>query len=62
METATYEALRQFADSWGLVYMFGIFAVVTVMLFWRGARQHAAEAALIPLKDDDEPLKTDSQK
>ena len=61
METATYEAFRQFADSWGLVYMFGIFVVVTVMLFWRGAKQRAAEAARIPLVDD-EPLKTDHLK
>jgi cytochrome c oxidase cbb3-type subunit 4 len=61
METATYEALRQFADSWGLVYMFGIFAVVTATLFWRGAKHRAAEAARIPLMDDDKPLETDGQ-
>lgn len=61
METATYELLRQFADSWGLVYMFGICAVVAVMLFWRGAKQNASEAARIPLTDD-EPLAGDSGK
>jgi cytochrome c oxidase cbb3-type subunit 4 len=61
MDTATYEGLRQFADSWGLVYMFGIFAVVSVMLFWRGAKQRAVEAARIPLADDDRPLTTERQ-
>jgi cbb3-type cytochrome oxidase subunit 3 len=39
MDTATYENMRQFADSWGLAYMLGIFLVVTAMLFWRGAKQ-----------------------
>jgi cytochrome c oxidase cbb3-type subunit 4 len=59
MDTATYESLRQFADSWGLVYMLGIFVVVMATLFWRGARQHALEAAHIPLMDDDHPLGSD---
>jgi cytochrome c oxidase cbb3-type subunit 4 len=56
MDTATYENMRQFADSWGLAYMLGIFLVVTAMLFWRGAKQRAAAAARIPLLDDDKPL------
>jgi cytochrome c oxidase cbb3-type subunit 4 len=55
MDTATYEGLRQFADSWGLVYMLAIFLAVTVILFWRGARERAVEAAQIPLLDDDTP-------
>jgi cytochrome c oxidase cbb3-type subunit 4 len=59
MNIATYESLRQFADSWGLVYMLGIFVVVTAMLFWRGARQRAQEAARIPLMDDDRALGSD---
>jgi len=58
MDTATYENLRQFADSWGLVYMLGIVIVVMVMLFWRGAKQRAVEASRIPLMDD-EPLGSD---
>jgi cytochrome c oxidase cbb3-type subunit 4 len=56
MNIATYESLRQFADSWGLVYMLGIFVVMMAMLFWRGAKQHAQEAARIPLMDDDRAL------
>ena len=59
MDTATYEGLRQFADSWGLVYMLAIFLVVMAMLFWRGARQRALEASRIPLLDDDRPLGSD---
>ena len=56
MDLSTYEGLRQFADSWGLVYMLGIFGVVAVMLFLSGAKQHAVDAANIPLADDDRPL------
>ncbi|MEQ1901474.1 MAG: cbb3-type cytochrome c oxidase subunit 3 [Devosia sp.] len=52
METAFYDALRQFADSWGLVYMLGIFLVVLALIFRRGAKDSALEAARIPLDDD----------
>jgi cytochrome c oxidase cbb3-type subunit 4 len=52
METATYEWLRQFADSWGLVYMFAIFVAVLIFIFAPGAKQRAKEAAHIPLDDD----------
>jgi cytochrome c oxidase cbb3-type subunit 4 len=55
MDLSTYEGLRQFADSWGLIYMFGIFGVVAVTLFARGAGQRAREAASIPLGDDEQP-------
>ena len=56
MDLSTYEGLRQFADSWGLVYMFGIFGVVAAMLFLRGAKHRATEAANIPLTDDEQPI------
>jgi cytochrome c oxidase cbb3-type subunit 4 len=55
MSTATYEGLRQFADSWGLLYMVGILLVVMALLFWRGAGQRASDAARIPLMDDQPP-------
>lgn len=48
----SYDAFRQFADSWGLLYMLGIFLVVIVMLFRPGAKQHANDAANIPFKED----------
>ncbi|MEO7223992.1 MAG: cbb3-type cytochrome c oxidase subunit 3 [Devosia sp.] len=56
METAIYETMRHFADSWGLVYMVGIFIAVLVRISLPGAKQHAIEAARIPL-DDDRPAK-----
>jgi cytochrome c oxidase cbb3-type subunit IV len=52
METALYDMLRHFADSWGLLYMMAIFLAVVFMIARPGARAHARAAALIPLKDE----------
>lgn len=51
METARYDMLRQFADSWGLLYMMAIFLVVVFMILRPGARANAEAAARIPLED-----------
>lgn len=48
-----YDAMRHFADSWGLVYLFGIFISVAVFMLRPGAGQKARDAALIPLKNDE---------
>jgi cytochrome c oxidase cbb3-type subunit 4 len=53
MPTADYDAMRHFADSWGLLYMLGIFLAVAIMLFLPGAGVRAQAAARIPLADDD---------
>lgn len=55
METVTYDMLRHFADSWGLVYMMAIFLAVAVMIIRPGARGKAIDAAQIPFKDETEP-------
>ena len=55
METAQYDMLRHFADSWGLLYMMAIFFAVVFMIVRPGARASAQAAARIPL-DDNEPL------
>lgn len=60
MDTATYEAMRQFADSWGLLYMLAIFLVVLAYVMRPGARMHAETAARIPL-DDNHPAGRDPQ-
>jgi cytochrome c oxidase cbb3-type subunit 4 len=51
METAHYDALRHFADSWGLLYMMAIFLLVVFFILRPGARARAVEAARIPLED-----------
>jgi len=60
METAQYDMMRHFADSWGLVYMMAIFLAVVFFIVKPGARSNALEAARIPL-DDDQP-RNDAQR
>jgi cytochrome c oxidase cbb3-type subunit 4 len=48
----TYDSLRHFADSWGLVYLFVQFVAVIAFTFRPGARKHYDEAARTALKED----------
>ncbi len=48
----TYTAMRQFADSWGLLFMALFFIGVVLFAFRPGSRALADEAARIPLKED----------
>ncbi|MGJ8569930.1 MAG: cbb3-type cytochrome c oxidase subunit 3 [Hoeflea sp.] len=48
----TYTAMRHFADSWGLVFMFVVFIGVVLFMFRPGAKKAAQDAAQIPLKED----------
>jgi cytochrome c oxidase cbb3-type subunit 4 len=52
MNTAHYDMLRHFADSWGLLYMMAIFLTVVVFILKPGARASAEQAARIPLDDE----------
>jgi cytochrome c oxidase cbb3-type subunit 4 len=49
---STYEAMRHFADSWGMLAMLLFFAGSIAFLFRPGAKKLADEAAQIPLKED----------
>lgn len=66
MDTETYTAMRHFADSWGLVYMFVVFLCVAVFIFRPGARRAAENAASIVLRDDlpatERPARGESEK
>jgi len=55
MDTAHYDTLRHFADSWGLLYMLAIFLTVVFFCVRPGAKARAVEAASIPL-DDEAPI------
>lgn len=48
-----YENMRQFADSWGLAYLFALFIIAILFTFRPGSRTHADDAAQIPLKEDE---------
>jgi cytochrome c oxidase cbb3-type subunit 4 len=49
---STYEAMRHFADSWGMLAMLVFFAGCVLLVFLPGSRKRAAEAANIPLQED----------
>ncbi|AKH99929.1 Cbb3-type cytochrome oxidase, subunit 3 [Hoeflea sp. IMCC20628] len=48
----TYTAMRHFADSWGLVFLFVVFVGMVLFLLRPGAKKAADDAAQIPLKED----------
>ena len=50
---STYEMLRHFADSWGLVAMMVIFTACALWPFRPGARAANEAAAKMIFKDDD---------
>ena len=46
-----YDTFRHFADSWGLLYMLGVFLTVILFLLRPGAGSRAVDAAHIPLRE-----------
>ncbi|MGQ5700871.1 cbb3-type cytochrome oxidase subunit 3 [Sandaracinobacteroides sp. A072] len=46
-----YETLRQFADSWGLLFMVVTFLVVIGWAFRPGSRSQQDDARMIPFRD-----------
>jgi len=47
-----YESMRQFADSWGLLYLVILFVAAVAYTYRPGGRRSADDAAAIPLKED----------
>ncbi len=52
----TYSILRHFADSWGLLVMFGFFVCVILWAFRPGARAAQIDSANIIFRNDAEPV------
>ena len=50
---STYETLRHFADSWGLLVMLFVFLTLAAWPFRPGARNRNDEAARMIFKGDD---------
>jgi cytochrome c oxidase cbb3-type subunit 4 len=53
-EHSTYETLRHFADSYGLVAMAIVFLVLVAWPFRPGAKRHNDRAANLIFKDSDD--------
>ncbi|MEM5500265.1 MULTISPECIES: cbb3-type cytochrome c oxidase subunit 3 [Ahrensia] len=48
----SYQTMRTFADSWGLLYMFIIFCFVVFWTFRPSSKPMNDDAAQIPFKED----------
>ncbi|RLQ87150.1 cbb3-type cytochrome oxidase subunit 3 [Notoacmeibacter ruber] len=48
----SYNELRHFADSWGLLAMLAFFLTAVIMVLLPGARSKAQDAAQIPFRED----------
>jgi cytochrome c oxidase cbb3-type subunit 4 len=51
--TFDYQAMRTFADSWGLLYMLVVFLIAVFWTFRPGSKDISDDAAQIPFKEDD---------
>ena len=51
----TYTLLREFADSWMLLYLFGLFIGVIIWVFRPGSTKNYSNAASIPFRHEDKP-------
>lgn len=49
---STYEALRHFADSWGLMLLVAVFLALVLWPFRPGAKKHNDQAAQVIFKED----------
>jgi cytochrome c oxidase cbb3-type subunit 4 len=52
MMSATYKALAEFAQTWGLLYFVGIFFVVLAYALWPSRQARFDKAARMPLRED----------
>lgn len=58
----TYSLLRQFADSWHLLFMFCFFVGIWIWVFRPSARDAYNDAAHIALRHSDSPISGDDEK
>jgi cytochrome c oxidase cbb3-type subunit 4 len=47
-----YTFMREFADSWGLIYLFVIFIAAVAFTFRPGSKDIADKISRIPLEED----------
>ncbi|PIE11965.1 MAG: CcoQ/FixQ family Cbb3-type cytochrome c oxidase assembly chaperone [Rhodobacterales bacterium] len=51
----TYSAFREFADSWGMLAIFGVFIFAIFWAFRPGSRELHDDAANVPFRHEDRP-------
>jgi cytochrome c oxidase cbb3-type subunit 4 len=55
----TYSLLRQFADSWMLLFLFVFFIAVVIWVFRPGATKTYEDPSGIPFRHEDKPASSD---
>ncbi len=59
----TYSLLREFADSWMLLFLFVFFLGIVFWVFRPGSKKTYVETANIPFQHEDKPyIDTEAQK
>ncbi len=58
----TYSILREIADSWVLLALFGFFAGVVVWVFRPGSRAEQQDAGQVPFRHEDRPAAAQTKK
>jgi cytochrome c oxidase cbb3-type subunit 4 len=58
----TYSVLREFADSWMLLFLFLFFIGVVVWVFLPRNREHHRDSANIPFRHEDKPASGDDDR
>ncbi len=51
----TYSFLREFADSWMLLFLFVFFLAIVLWVFRPGASKEYSDTANIPFRHEDKP-------
>lgn len=55
----TYSFLREFADSWMLLFLFVFFLAIVFWVFRPGASKEYKDTANIPFRHEDKPATTE---
>ncbi|WP_299425469.1 cbb3-type cytochrome c oxidase subunit 3 [uncultured Shimia sp.] len=55
----TYSFLREFADSWMLLFLFMFFLAIVLWVFRPGASKEYQDTASIPFRHEDKPATTE---
>ena len=58
----TYDSMRAFADSWGLLLMVLFFAGVVIFVFRPRSKEPYHHLSRLPLEDDKAPLEKDDKR
>jgi len=48
----THQDVANFAESWGLIFLFTLFSIVVIYALWPGNKEKFTKAAHLPLDEE----------